>query len=347
MKEKHIILKSPTVEGLLLEQARVLADEAGFAVVFKRYFLSDVLQANELPLEKGAVSYIVQPPLDGSGIAVWLYLAGGCEVEYGDSYTTVREGGLEHIWSAGIRSTSRGALSQTKEILEKYGSFLEESGAGLAGNCVRTWFFVHDIDRNYAGMVTARREHFTACGLTPDTHYIASTGICGTPVPRPDPAGSPGASEEPLLVQMDAYAIKGPFTQTYLYAPTHLNPTYEYGVTFERGVKITCSGTSRILISGTASIDNKGQVLHPGDVRRQTLRMWENVEALLTEGGAGWPDVRMMVVYLRDREDYQTVAGMFSAKFPDTPYIILLAPVCRPAWLIEMECISQTAGPVY
>lgn len=70
-----------------------------------------------------------------------------------------------------------------------------------------------------------------------------------------------------------------------LYARDYLNPTYEYGVTFERGVRVDYGDRSHIFISGTASIDNRGRVVHAGDVRRQTERMWENVEALLREGG--------------------------------------------------------------
>ena len=97
-----------------------------------------------------------------------------------------------------------------------------------------------------------------------------------------------------------------------------------------------------IYISGTASIDNKGDVLYLGDVGKQTLRMWENVEKLLEEGGATYDDVAQIVVYLRDVADYGLVEKMFREKFPDTPYVITLAPVCRPTWLIEMECIAIT-----
>ena len=79
-----------------------------------------------------------------------------------------------------------------------------------------------------------------------------------------------------------------------------------------------------------------------GDVGKQTLRMWENVEKLLEEGGATYDDVAQIVVYLRDVADYGLVEKMFREKFPDTPYVITLAPVCRPTWLIEMECIAIT-----
>lgn len=82
---------------------------------------------------------------------------------------------------------------------------------------------------NYAGVVKARKEVFITQNLTEKTHYIASTGIEGR---HADPS---------VLVQMDSYAVDGlePGQIQFLYAPTHLNPTYEYGVTFERGTAVT------------------------------------------------------------------------------------------------------------
>ena len=47
-----------------------------------------------------------------------------------------------------------------------------------------------------------------------------------------------------------------------------------------------------------------------------------------------------MIVYLRDMADYAVVKRMFDERFPSTPKVITLAPVCRPGWLIEMECMG-------
>ena len=219
-------------------------------------------------------------------------------------------------------------------MLEDYEKTLESSNATLADNCIRTWFFVRDVDTQYAGMVKARRENFIEQGLTEQTHYIASTGIGGLP------------ADTKSLVQMDAYSITGfePSQQRYLYAPTHLNPTYEYGVTFERGTLMEYGDRRHVFISGTASINNKGEVVHIGNIVKQTERMWENVEKLLEEAGATFGDVMQMIVYLRDTADYLTVKQMFAERFPNTPMVITLAPVCRPTWLIEMECIAVSSN---
>lgn len=97
-------------------------------------------------------------------------------------------------------------------------------------------------------VVKARNaEVFVTQNLTEKTHYIASTGIGGR---HADPK---------VLVQMDTYAVAGlkPEQIHFLYAPTHLNPTYEYGVSFERGTYVDYGDRRQVFISGTASINNK------------------------------------------------------------------------------------------
>ena len=77
-----------------------------------------------------------------------------------------------------------------------------------------------------------------------------------------------------------------------------------------------------------------------GDIYKQTLRMWENVEQLLAEGDMTMEDCAQIIVYLRDTADYNLVSKMFREHYPNIPTVITLAPVCRPTWLIEMECIA-------
>ncbi len=329
MKQIHRIIAAESVPEILELEKEILKAEEGYEVVFKRYFLSEQVQMAELPAEPGAVSHICQPPLSGGTVGAWLWLADAQKITKTDRITIACDADEKHIWTAGIIADGQDSETQMSGIFRRYCDTLNVHGMSLNDNCIRTWIFVDDIDHNYAGAVKGRRDHFTAAGLTPQTHYIASTGIQG----RPCTTGR--------TVHMDAYAVSSPgLRQQYLYAPTHLNPTYEYGVTFERGVRMQCPETVTTFISGTASIDNKGAVLHIGDIRMQTLRMWENVETLLAEAGNTWSDVKQILVYIRNASDYPAVAALFADRFPDTPYIILHAPVCRPDWLIEMECLA-------
>ncbi|MDO4496722.1 MAG: Rid family hydrolase [Bacteroidales bacterium] len=335
------------LERIYQAELRLLGQEKleGAEIVLKRYFLTDA--ANQQPVIEAhrsrtgtdnriydssiAISMIQQPLLDGSKVAIWLYLVKGAEKVYRkNNFTVVESHDYKHLYQWGLIEPKGDSYQQTQSLLEKYETSLEEMGAHIAQNCIRTWFYVRDVDTQYAGMVKARKENFAEQGLTEKTHYIASTGIGGVP------------ANQQAIVQLGTYALLGfePAQQQYLYASTHLNPTYEYGVTFERGVKMEYGDRAHLYISGTASINNKGEVLFVGDIDRQTDRMIENVEVLLAEGQASFDDVMQMVVYLRDMADAPLVKAKLDARFPDIPKVLTLAPVCRPTWLVEMECIA-------
>jgi enamine deaminase RidA (YjgF/YER057c/UK114 family) len=83
--------------------------------------------------------------------------------------------------------------------------------------------------------------------------------------------------------------------------------------------------------------------MFPKDVEKQNRRMWENVEALLKEADCTYDDVVEMVVYLRDVADYEVVRALYKERFPDKPFVIVNAPVCRQGWLVEMECMALKA----
>ena len=342
VSEWHVMLHVDSKQQPFADQLRRLYEAedrlpnipefCGAQYILKRYFLSD--STNQQPLmrqEKNiSISLIQQQPLDGSKIAAWLYLQSDVEVKEEEGVVVAKHNGYQHLWKMGMCNNQGDSAQQTEALLTEYETLLAKFDATLAENCIRTWFFVRDVDTQYHGLVKARRENFIQQGLTEKTHYISSTGIGGNP------------ADTKSLVQLGTYAITGlePDQQHYLYAPTHLNPTYEYGVTFERGTIVEYGDRDHIFISGTASINNKGEVVHVGDIVQQTKRMWENVEALLKEGGADFQDVMQIIVYLRDTADYEVVKDLFADRFSHIPTIITLAPVCRPTWLVEMECIA-------
>ena len=307
----------------------------GAQAVFKRYFLSDAAnQADEIivsDVTDCAKSIIQQAPLDGTKVALWVYLM--TDVQTGLSQSglyEVRHGDFRHLWNGSAHNMAANSEYQTRLLFNEYNMQLIEEGCTLEANCIRTWFFVNDVDLNYGGVVRARNQFFFTQGLTVHTHFIASTGIGGR---QQDPN---------VLSQMDNYAIAGVKKEQihYLYAPTHVNRTNDYGVSFERGTYVDYADRRQVFISGTASINNKGEVMYPKDIVKQTHRMWENVEALLAEADCTFDEVGEMVVYLRDTADYDLVKEMFEERFPGKPYVIVHAPVCRPGWLIEMECMA-------
>ncbi|WP_299992039.1 Rid family hydrolase [uncultured Bacteroides sp.] len=346
VSEFHVMIHSIQPEDTYQQQLSAVADAynevltrelKGAVAVFKRCFLSDaanqadILQAFMAENSDCALSIVEQPPLNGTKIALWVYLQTDVQTRVlHNGLFEVKHGAYRQLWGGSAFNRAANSEYQTRLLLNDYVMQLMEQGCTLANDCIRTWFFVQNVDVNYAGVVKARNEVFVTQNLTEKTHYISSTGIGGR---HADPK---------VLVQMDTYAVAGLQAGQihFLYAPTHLNPTYEYGVSFERGTYVDYGDRRHVFISGTASINNKGEVVHPGDIRKQTERMWENVEALLNEAECTFEDLGQMIVYLRDISDYAVVKKMYDSRFPAIPKVFVHAPVCRPGWLIEMECMG-------
>jgi enamine deaminase RidA (YjgF/YER057c/UK114 family) len=314
------------------------------SVVFRRVFCSDL--TNQAALLKDfdiyqgadfpcAVSRISQPPATPSKICMWAYHIADTKcplkkhIENG--MLSLNRGNLTHHWATNLVALAgESSYKQTKGIFDSYISMLSQNNLKLADNCIRLWLFVQNVDVNYKGLVDARREIFTEQGLTKDTHYIASTGIEGR------------CAEPKFNVSMDAYAIEGlcDGQVQYISAPEHLSPTYIYGVTFERATSISYSDRKHIYVSGTASIDKEGKVLYEADVLRQIDRTIENLEALLSNADAKLTDIASAIVYVRDTADIEIIRKYCRKYLKDTPFEVILAPVCRPQWLAEIEAIA-------
>jgi enamine deaminase RidA (YjgF/YER057c/UK114 family) len=314
-------------------------------IVFSRFFCSDLPnQIHELRqhsfsspggIGNGAISLVNQPPEAPAKATLWVYCvkdpSGSFSGHREDNSYIVQRGELTHVWTTGVACHDKpGSYSQTHAIFETYNDLMHRKGMTLEDNCLRTWFYVKDIDTNYNGLVTARNEVFKKHNLTPDTHYIASTGIEGS------------FTDVHALAMMDAYAIKGirPEQVEHLHALDHLSHTHCYGVAFERATAISYRDRKHVIVSGTASIDSRGEIVHKGDVLCQLDRTLENICALLAQADASMEDMQHFTVYLRDPSDAEIIRDILKERIGDRPFLVVTGPVCRPNWLVEIEGIA-------
>lgn len=333
----------------MLRAYQIALDSMGLGAetaVLRRFFCTDLLNhaaaleaqpfSNPRNVDEPcAVSWVCQPPIPPARVALWAYHIRDphSELDKAQEGTslTLKRGELSHHWTTGVtHTTSETSYEQTRGIFEQYDAFLRGRNLTIADNVLRTWFFVQDVDANYSGLVAARREFFAKHGLTPDTHFIASTGIGGT------------CTNVAAKVAMDAYAVSGlrPGQVEYLEALDHLSPTHVYGVTFERATSVAYRDRRHVIISGTASIDSQGNILHPGNVSRQLDRTIENIEALLKQADATLEDLCLLIAYVRDPSDHKVACQQIRERFGDAPLEVVVAPVCRPGWLVEVEGLA-------
>lgn len=333
-----------SLAGLEKAYQRIIAEflPESASLTFSRAYLSDIYnQWDELHKSSLKIfSAVGQAPLSGAKIALLCWLQEDVEICGGERYPLTRHGIYSDVW-LDFAPPAGNSFEATEMGLNVFHDLLSDAGGTLLRNAVRTWLFVRDIDINYRGVVEARNKIFAAQGLSSYSHFIASTGIGGDSVYRKESA--------------DTRAVPGPLTFTgygvmplaegqlwHLRAADRMSPTHLYGVAFERGTAIDYGDRRHIFISGTASIDAHGDVMHKGDIRKQAERMLGNVKALLREGEADWGDVVHAAVYLRDISDYAAVKEIIRRELPGCPAVIVHGPVCRPEWLVEMECMAIT-----
>lgn len=315
------------LESLNTALLQFLEDENKQKLQYIKVFLSDIqnqyepLLTSELykTFANKALTVVGQPPLNGSKISLLIITANEQQKQLLHALRlTDEEAGTKNVYE------------QTLRLFEMYIDAAKVARTEMKTHLVRTWIYVADIDTNYSSVVKARNDIFSRHGLTPETHFIASTGIGGYSAIR----------QAKVAIDFLTYPDIKEHDKKYLQALNHLNPTHEYGVAFERGTRVNLGNEQEYFISGTASIDKNGSVLHIGDVKAQAIRLLDNIEALLKDGEATLEDVNYFVIYLRDPSDYSIVDEYMQNRFPRTPRVIVYAKICRPEWLIEMECTA-------
>jgi enamine deaminase RidA (YjgF/YER057c/UK114 family) len=197
---------------------------------------------------------------------------------------------------------------------------------------VRTWIYIADLAGDYAAFNPVRTAFFKRQGIR---RIPASTGIQG------------GTLNPSVGCMLDLYALQAdrPVRIEPMRSPT-MNEAPSYGSSFSRGMTVASEEQTVVYVSGTASIDQQGQVFCEGDIEGQVNRMLQNVAALLHGQGASFDDVVTAITYLKRPDFLETFYGVWDVcGLPaDIPNTVSIADVCRPEWLCEIEVIAVLPG---
>jgi enamine deaminase RidA (YjgF/YER057c/UK114 family) len=129
-----------------------------------------------------------------------------------------------------------------------------------------------------------------------------------------------------------------------------LNEAYDYDKpsSFSRGMRVELPGATMLFLSGTASIDERGETVHAGDFEAQCLRTFRNLTTLLASEGASWHDVVRTSCYLRDidrdYDNFNKMRTLFMSAIELDPLPAstgIEARLCRSDLLVEIEAIAM------
>jgi len=292
---------------------------------------------------------VFQPPAGGHVLSAELWAFSPGAVTSRQRHVTLATlGGV--VWGfvggmeAGEGETSHdgvhGVLSRVQQELERVG--LE------FGQFVRTWFYIGNIlssekdETRYDGANRARNEFYR--DKWPDLHLSpASTGI-GMATDR---FAFEGFVLNAAREAMEITSIDNPLqTPPHLYAMLLNSDRHP---SFSRAAAVRFCDSVLLFVSGTASIRGS-EVLCKGDPEAQVEITMENIATLIGADnlvekygfprGATFDDLQQFRVYVKRPSDVDIVCDCCRRHFPEVPATYVIADVCRPDFLMEIEAVA-------
>lgn len=203
----------------------------------------------------------------------------------------------------------------------------------------RTWFYLDDILAWYDDFNQARNEVFESFGFfdgSPTSVIPASTGIRGRNA-RGHRCTFDLFATQPLPGrELSIERLRNPLQ----------NEAPEYGSSFSRGLNIGTDRCRYFLVSGTASIDEYGNTIHPDDFDCQARRTLDNIESLLASGGAVFDDICQASAFVKRPEDVERLHRILKVRgLGNLPLVCTIEDVCRDDLLVELDATAVIARP--
>lgn len=282
------------------------------------------------------------------------------QVEYGKvemvQFSKISASGYNEYWFAGIEGNSAGntIAEKANDAFSQLLTTFLKLGIGF-NQIVRQWNYVEQIfgfeqidsrlRQNYQLFNEARGEYYSRYRTVSD--FPAATGI--------------GIGFNGVTIECTAVTSDENLKTIAIYNPKQLN-SYKYGQAvlkgepqknttgnkppqFERARLMINGQTSRLFISGTASIVGQ-ETIGLNDVEKQTHVTIENIELLASETNIRshypeltvFPDKYAYVrVYVKNEEDIPSVKVICQKHFGEVPMTFVKADICREDLLVEIE----------
>ncbi len=310
----------------------------------------EALQTGGLPADT-AINYIPARPTSGEGFAGAIIRAVPA-VQRPEGARTILDGGipcgrtwqtggvtsliLENIRGTGSPAEDNSRTAQARRAIQRADRLLRENGARY-DRIVRTWFYLANILDWYGPFNQARNALYAEFGLRP------------APGEQREPPASTGIQAdlpEGTAVSLELLAVIAPPGRARALRNPEQPDAFVYGSAFSRGAVVTAGGESLIEVSGTASIDECGVSIHPGNIRAQVRTTMEKVAAVLKQADASLQDICAATAFVKRSEDAAAAREEMAALgLASLPAVWVLADVCREELLFELDAEAVTPSP--
>ncbi len=272
------------------------------------------------------------PSPDGGVAGLQLHLVFGAPVEtlrlgdevVGRAFQT-QEARYCVLGGLGPQDPQAHPADQTISTLVRMEEALKGQGMELT-DLARTWFFLHHILGWYKEFNGARTRIYQDRGIF-QGYVPASTGIGGR-------------NHRGSALLSSALAVKAGDSDTRVrevLSPLQCSAG-DYGSSFSRAAELQSQQSRRLFVSGTASIDPRGDTAHAEDVKAQIGLTFQVVEAILASRDMGFSDVVRGNAYFKDAADALALGpALESHGLAPEQVVVSRNTVCREDLLFEME----------
>jgi enamine deaminase RidA (YjgF/YER057c/UK114 family) len=354
LKTLRRVLNSQEWPMVITTQTVFLANPESQAVCENSFAASELHHA-------AVTHYVNQPPADGAEIAVEAWAIGGPGV------TVVRQSPHAvlvtydrlrwlHVGVAKTDFPADGVHVAAQRMFAQSGRLLTAAGMDWS-KVVRTWWYLGDITgevggrQRYMELNRARAEFYGGIKFNasqrresaPSDCYPASTGIGMTP-------------NTGMILALQALKTDRPDVLLLPLENPVQTPAYDYepwysprSPRFSRAMALVTSEQITVWISGTASIV-RSEACHLDDIVAQTEQTLDNIAALISSenferhGGAGLGaalrELAKIRVYVKRVKDVAACRAVCEQRLGAIPALYLIADVCRPELLVEIEGVT-------
>lgn len=309
-----------------------------------------------------ATSYIPQPPCEGKPLTIEaMGLGRGRDKvdiqRISDQVVVTRHDGVAWVYAdhAVPRTSALGVYEKTICSYQHLRRLLPDAGARL-DQVLRLWLHLGGIVdddgpiQRYKELNRARTDVYQHVRFLTDR---LPEGYTGPAFPASTGIGTGGRSItlSALAVVSDAddvvaVPLENPRqTAAYAYSAGYSPASPK----FSRGLALCHGEDTTLFISGTASITNS-ETRHVGDVVAQTHETLENITALISEvnlsrhglpgRGTALEGLGVARVYIKRPQDCAKVRAVCEERLGAVPASYVIADVCRPDLLVEIEGIA-------
>ncbi len=345
------------IDELLAHAAAALA-ERGIQVIQEKFYGNRAVRAGVLRRREAAyrreeldfdvpVTWIEGAPLNGhdfAGFQIWGITPrdprmGVTTVEHPAARGRLWTGrGFRLLHLASVRGTlpggalAQGAADQADRMFTNAELALKSLGLDYR-RVARTWIYLARLLEWYGDFNCVRTAHYQPAGFSAsgDLAFHASTGIQGR------------SGDEECI--MDLLALESDSPDRAAALPIRRSPrqdsSFSYGSAFSRGMAIAIEGRRTVHVSGTASINAAGASVHVGDAEQQSLETLLCIAAILEQQGGSLENITSATLFCKTPaalDAWNRVTRML--RVPALPKICMLADVCRPDLLVEMEVVA-------